>query len=178
MFAGIPINPTPRRRVADTITNRRSCNKPEPAMTKPQKMLNAFSSALWDTDLVASRLILAFGELCWAAMLLWPGNSFDRPTYAYMAEIASEDLWGLVFLLSALVQLNIILAEDMHGRFARYFACWNASLWVYCVWSILASIYPPPAAIAGDCALAAAAVWIWVRPYILAQGYIHAARTA
>ena len=173
-----PQIPTPCRRVTDTMARGVSRNKLETTMTKPQKMLTAFSRALWDTDLIASRMILAFGELCWAVMLLWPGNSFDRPTYAYMAEIASEDLWGLVFLLSALIQLNIILLDDMHGRFARYFACWNASLWVYCVWSILASIYPPPAAVAGDCALAAAAVWVWIRPYILAQGYIHAARTA
>ena len=174
MTTETPILPTPCRRETDIMPAGPSCNKPETKMTKPQKMLRAFSSALWDTDLIASRMTLAFGEFCWAVMLLWPGESFDRPTYHHMATIMNENAWGLLFALSAGTQLTIILMDDMHSRFARYFACWNACLWLYTVWAMLASIYPPPAAIGGEIALATAAVWVWIRPYILAQGYANA----
>ena len=137
-------------------------------------MLKALSSAVWDTDLIGSRLTLAFGELCWAIMLFWPEESFARPTYSHMAIVANEEVWGVIFLVSCVTQLTIVLLEDMHSTFARYFACWNACLWIYTVYSMLASVYPPPAAIGGEIALALSACWIWVRPYILAQGYNHA----
>lgn len=147
-------------------------------MTRPQKMLRALSSALWDTDLISSRMTLALGELAWAVMLLWPGDTFGRPTYSHMAGVMTEEAWGLVFLLSAGTQITIVLLDDLHSRFARYFAAWNAVLWTYTVYSMLASVYPPPAAIGGEIALAMSACWIWVRPYILAQGYRRAYRPA
>lgn len=145
-------------------------------MTHSQKFLRSLSSALWDTDLISSRMTLAAGELCWCVMLLWPGDTFGRPTYSHMATVMSEECWGVLFLLSSVTQMSIILMDDMHTRFARYFAAWNASLWCYTVWSMLASVYPPPAAIGGEIALAVASIWIFVRPYILAQGYRHAYR--
>lgn len=140
-------------------------------MTRPQKMLRALSAALWDSDLVSSRLTLAFGEFCWAIMLFWPGDTFGRPTYSLMAIVFSEEIWGVIFFVSCMTQITIVLLDDMHSTFARYFACWNASLWVYTVYSMLVSVYPPPAAIGGEIALALSACWIWIRPYILAQGY-------
>ena len=48
-------------------------------MTK-QKLLQGLSRALWDSDMVATRVSLAIGEFLWAVMLLWPGETFDRPT--------------------------------------------------------------------------------------------------
>ena len=141
-------------------------------------MLRAFSSALWDSDLISSRLTLAFGEFCWAVMLLWPGNTFDRPTYSHMASTMNEEMWGIIFLLSCITQVTVVLLDDMPSTFSRYFAGWNAALWLYTVYSMLASIYPPPAAIGGEIALAVSACWIWVRPYILAQGYRRAYRTS
>lgn len=146
-------------------------------MTRPQKMLRALSAALWDSDLVSSRLTLAFGEFCWTVMLFWPGDTFNRPTYSHMSIVMNEEIWGVIFLLSCATQITIVLLDDMHSTFARYFACWNASLWVYTVYSMLASVYPPPAAIGGEIALALSACWIWIRPYILAQGYRRVYRT-
>lgn len=140
-------------------------------MTRPQKMLRALSAALWDSDLVGSRLTLAFGEFFWTIMLFWPGDTFGRPTYSHMAIVLSEEIWGIIFFVSCMTQITIVLLDDMHSTFSRYFACWNASLWVYTVYSMLASVYPPPAAIGGEIALALSACWIWIRPYILAQGY-------
>jgi len=138
------------------------------------KLINNLSRALWDSDLIASRLSLAIAEFFWAVMLLFWGNShdlFSRPTYKQMAVIMPAESWGIVLLLSAGVQLTIILNGDMHSAFARYFAAFNACLWVYIgIVSPLLSVYPPPAAMGGEFALAFAAVWIWVRPYILAKG--------
>ena len=135
------------------------------------KYLSSLSRALWDSDLIGTRLSLAIGEFFWAVMLLWAGDTFGRPTYHHMALIANEEIWGLIFLVSAVTQLSIVLMDDMHSKFARYFAAWNASLWAFVVWSMLASVYPPPAAIGGEMALAFAAGWVWLRPYILAEGY-------
>ena len=140
-------------------------------MTRQQKYIRAFSTALWDTDLIASRITLAIAEFFWAVMLLWPGDTFARPTYSHMASIMSENTWGLLFLLSAVTQISIVLIEDMHSRFARYFAAWNAALWCYTVYAMIVSVYPPPAAIGGEIALAITAAWIFTRPYILAKGY-------
>lgn len=140
-------------------------------MTRRQKYLHAFSRALWDTDFLSSRITLAIGEFFWAIMLLWPGDTFDRQTYSHMAAVMPENAWGLLFLASGVTQLSIVLIEDMHSRFARYFAAWNAALWCYTVYAMIASVYPPPAAIGGEIALAITATWIFTRPYILAKGY-------
>jgi len=139
-----------------------------------QRLLQSTSRLLWDSDMVATRFILAYAELLWAIMLIWPGPTFGRPTYTEMATVMREEAWALVFLLSAITQVSIVLMEDFHSRFARYFAAWNAALWVFVVGSMLLSVYPPPAAIAGEIALAFSAFWIWLRPYILAEGLYNA----
>ena len=136
----------------------------------PEKYLRALSRALWDTDLVGVRLTLFIGEMFWAVMLFWPGDTFGRPTYRLMEVTMSEMAWAGVFLLSAITQLTIVLLEDFHSTFARYFAGWNACLWAYCVGSMLLSVYPPPAAIGGEIALMVSAIWVWARPFILALG--------
>lgn len=143
----------------------------------PERYVRAMSKALWDTDLIGVRLLLFLGELLWAVMLLWPGETFNRATYELMASAMSEMAWTVVFLASAVTQITIILREDFSSAFARYFAAWNACLWLFTVASMLLSIYPPPAAIGGEIALALGAVWVWIRPYILAQGIKYALQT-
>lgn len=107
-------------------------------------------------------------------MLFWPGDTFSRPTYSVMANVFNETAWALVFLVSSVTQITIVLQNDFHSRFARYFAGWNAVLWFSVVMGMLLSVYPPPAAIAGEIALAVGALWIWIRPYILVEGYLRA----
>jgi hypothetical protein len=120
--------------------------------------------------MIATRFVLAIAELLWAILLLWPGATFDRPTYTEMATVFSEEAWAIVFLISSITQFSIVLMEDFHSRFAKYFAAWNACLWLFVVSSMLISVHPPPAAISGEIALALGAFWIWARPYILAEG--------
>ena len=134
------------------------------------KLINNLSKALWDSDLVATRIVLALSEMFWAVMLLWSGDTFTRPTYALMSKATNEEVWGVLFLVSSITQMSIVLMDDMYSRFARYFAGWNAALWTYVVTSMLISVQPPPAAIGGEIALALFAIWIWVRPNILAKG--------
>lgn len=133
--------------------------------------MHSMSRLLWDTDLIGTRFLLAVAEALWALMLFWPGDTFGRPTYSVMAAVFSEPAWAMIFLASSATQLTIVLQNDFHSRFARYFAGWNAVLWFSVVVGMLLSVYPPPAAIAGEIALAVGAAWIWVRPYILVEGY-------
>lgn len=137
----------------------------------PEKYVRACSRALWDSDLIASRLTLFIAELLWAVMLFWPGDTFGRPTYDAMAHIASEEVWGAVFAVSAAMQLHIVLSESFHTPLSRAFAGWNAALWVFTIIGMLGSVYPPPAAIGGEIALTVLAVWIFARPYFLALMY-------
>lgn len=140
-----------------------------------KKFWSAMAKAIFDSDLVATRLTLATAEFAWAVMLFWPGDTFERPTYALMGKVMSEEAWSVIFLASAVTQLSIVLLEDYYSRTARYFAAWNAALWGYVVVSMLVSVFPPPAAIGGELALALSAFWIFVRPYILTIGYHRAA---
>lgn len=86
------------------------------------KWISSISRLIWDTDLIATRFLLALAEMLWAIMLLWPGETFSRPTYAHMAAIMVEQAWAVVFAGSAITQVTIILMNDYHSRFARYFA--------------------------------------------------------
>ena len=136
-----------------------------------KKVISALSKTLWDSDLVATRFLLAMSEAIWALLLMWPGDTFGRPTYSHMAMVMPEEAWALVFAASAVTQATILFTEDFHSKFARYFAGWNAVLWGYVVISMLISVYPPPAAISGEIALSIGAIWIWVKPYLLVEGY-------
>lgn len=141
-------------------------------MTKPQKLLNGLSLALWDSDLVATRVLLSIGEFLWAIMLFWPVVTFNRPTYSVMFLVMSEEAWGFVLLLSAITQLTLVMSANYHHWFSRLFAAWNASLWSFLVISVLIS--SPSETIGGEFALALAASWIWLRPYILKDIYTKA----
>ena len=129
------------------------------------------SEALFDSDLIATRVILAIAESLWAIMLWWPGETFGRPTYTIMSLAMPEYLWAVVFTVTASLQIHIVAAAKYRGAFAKGFAAWNAALWGFVVVSMLLSVKPPPAAIAGEIALMLAAVWVFVRPLILAHWY-------
>lgn len=132
----------------------------------PSKLRDSIKRVIWESDLIASRLTLAIGEFCWAAMLLWPGDTFGRPTYSHMAAIMSEEWWSLMFIVSCCMQLYFVLSGKLNTLLAWYFAGWNMILWGYTVWSMMASVYPPPAAIGGEIALTITSFWIWFRPLL------------
>lgn len=131
-----------------------------------KRLLPGMTTALFDSDLIATRLALALAELLWATMLFWPGDTFQRPAYSLMREIAPELTWATVFLITSALQYAIVATYSCRTRLAHWFATWNAFLWVMTVTAMMLSIYPPPAAIGGEIALMVSAVWIWVRPLI------------
>lgn len=118
----------------------------------------------------SARFTLAMAETIWAITLLWPGDTFDRPTYALMSLIAGENAWGLAFLATAFTQWWVLLSGKYHDRFAVCFASWNSMLWWFICISMYMSIYPPPAAISGELALSIAATWVFVRSGITKPG--------
>ena len=111
----------------------------------------------------SARFLLALSESIWCVALLWPGDTFTRPTYNIMGNLMSEPLWALVFFFTALMQWQILLTGRYHAKYAVAFACWNMMLWWFVVISMYLSVYPPPAAISGELALAFGASWVFVR---------------
>ena len=146
-------------------------------MTAKDRAIDSLSDALWDTEMVSARLLLGISEFCWGLLLMWPGSLFARPTYKVMATVMPEQAWALVFLLSSVTQITIIIRKDFHCWLARYFAAWNMVMWVFVVSAAYLSVYPPPAAMSGEVALALASVWIWIRPFLLLEAYERAERT-
>lgn len=140
------------------------------------KLLHSATKALFDSDLVASRLIIATAEWFWFVLLVWPGDTMLRPTYSLMGQVMSEHAWAFVFMLSAIMQTTIVLSQQYHTIFARTFAGFNAGLWTFVVLSMLLSVSPPPAAISGEISLAIASIWIWLRPYIIIEGLARASK--
>ena len=134
--------------------------------SKPN-LIEGCSFALFESDLVATRLSLALAELLWAVMLLWPGDTFIRPTYFMMSLVANELTWAFVFLFSGIYQGYLVAAQKVRTRQAELFAWFNAVVWCCIVGFMLASVYPPPAAIGGEISLAVAAFWIAIRPALL-----------
>lgn len=139
------------------------------------KALDGMSRALFDSDLIASRLALFLAEALWSVMLFWPGDTFGRPTYSEMSKLAPELVWAAAFGISAVLQICIVIYRQCERTWAHLFACWNAMLWCLSVMLMLKGVYPPPAAIGGEVALALSALWIAIRPAILQKGERYAA---
>lgn len=132
-----------------------------------QQFWHCASKAAFDSDLIATRMTLAMTELLWAVMLFWPGDTFARPTYEIMGTLSPELAWACAFLFSGIVQAHIALTGKCGTTWAHAFGVWNAGLWWVTVGAMLLAVYPPPAAIGGEIALALSATWIAIRPAIL-----------
>ena len=133
------------------------------------RIIRGASRALFDSDLIATRLALFLSEAVWAVFLFWPGDTFDRPTYSVMAAVASELMWAAVFAVTAALQIGIVVYDQCRARWAQFFAVWSAFLAWASIWMMLVGVYPPPAAIGPAISLAVSALWIAVRPLIFAR---------
>ena len=118
---------------------------------------------IYGSDLHATRFMLGLAELVWAIALLWPGDTFGRPTYTMMANVAPEECWAVMFLISSFIQFHILFHGSYHSKPATAFALCNALFWIFTVVSMYLSVYPPPGAISGELALAFGAAWVFVR---------------
>lgn len=111
----------------------------------------------------SARFLLAVAETVWFIALIWPGDTFIRPTYAAMSSLGGEMFWAVAFGITAICQWTIFFTRHYYNRYAATFALWNMSLWWFVSVSMYLSVYPPPAAISGELALAFGASWIYVR---------------
>lgn len=134
------------------------------------KLIHPVTHALFESDLITTRIILAIAEMSWCLMLLWPGQTFNASAYTIMGVLMPELCWAVVFGITSALQFLIAIKQCWYEPWARVFATWNASLWILAVGSMAISVYPPPAAIGGEIALALAAVWIWARPLLIERG--------
>ena len=81
-----------------------------------KKAIDGMSRALFDSDLIATRLALFLAEALWAIMLFWPGDTFDRPTYSEMGKLAPELVWATAFGISAVPAKMHALNMDLGAK--------------------------------------------------------------
>jgi len=116
------------------------------------------------SDLHGVRFTLGLAEFIWFISLVMPGDTFDRPTYTLMRHfMPAEEVWAAIFLFSAITQFYILATGKYHERTAVIFSGFNSILWWFVVISMYLSVSPLPAAISGECALAFAASWVYVK---------------
>lgn len=116
------------------------------------------------SDLHATRIILSISEFIWGMSLLLPGDTFSRSkTYSGMAAIFSESTWGIIWLISGVIQTIILYKDDYHSTPAISFAAVNSILWWFVIVSLYANVYPVNSVASADAALAIASTWIWIR---------------
>ena len=135
--------------------------------TKYEKFISQLSKILFDMSLDPLRLVLGIAEFIWALNLLLPLNAFQREEYTVMASLAPDYVWGLVFLLSSILQMTITMTNTSHLVRAKIFYFYNFLLWGFAVFSVFFAINPPPVALSGDLVLVAAAGWSFIRPILV-----------
>lgn len=106
---------------------------------------------------------LSFLSACvWVICLLWPGETMHRPTYHIMAMFGDDLFWMFVFATIAIVQgTRLLLLSSFPVKFTHLINGAVAFVWVFTSISMLASVYPPPAAIAGEIVVTLASVWVF-----------------
>lgn len=116
------------------------------------------------SNTIQTRLFLVIAAALWAAALLLPGDSFARPTFAYMAAVAPEGAWTAAFALYAAVTFIRIFSEWNGHVMALIINVVGASLFSAVAFAVITIPGPSfPAGAAAHCAIALAALWVLVR---------------
>ena len=126
-------------------------------------LLRRYAHLLLNADMQSTRVILAWGAILWSLMLFWPGDTFDRPTYTIMGHIASEEVWATAFGVQGVVMLWSLLYGYRNRITLMIDAVLGCLLWSTSCLCMLASVYPPPAAISAEITSAVASWWFLVR---------------
>ena len=130
-------------------------------------------------DMLATRWVLAWGSILWAVFLWWPGSLFPnaaeiaagegRTTYALMAQIAPEHVWGFAFGLQGVVMLWALIYARRNKVVFYVDAILGALLWTVATFACFAahfhgwSTYQPPAAMSAEVVLTVLSWWHLVR---------------
>ena len=114
-------------------------------------------------QLKVGRLIIANAAIYWFVFLIWPGETLSRETYAGMRFVlAGDNLWAMVYLIigvSQYIRIEIWVGPSLKALWIDTF---TAFIWTFSVISMLCSIYPLPAAIAGEASVMMMALWLWI----------------
>jgi hypothetical protein len=130
-----------------------------------KRLFSHLTDLLLRGDLALARATVAFASLLWAAILLFGGPQFDRPSYVYLAQIASQQTWGAMFGIVGLVQMIRVIFKTpvTSGVYACFAAALIAWLWCAVAAALALSIQPPPGMVAGNVAVAALSALIFIR---------------
>ena len=137
------------------------------------KFANRYLRLAFYSDTHCMRFFLFLSELIWAIVLLLPASqgSLARPTYRIMHHLCQhEEIWGMVWLFSAITQFYILTTGHYHDRASVMFSCFNALLWWFVVISMYMSIAPTPPGISAELSTAVMASFIWIRSGWVAVG--------
>jgi hypothetical protein len=114
-----------------------------------------------------TRFMLALAATCWAILLAWPGDTFQRPVYFYMSRLAPEWAWMVLWGIHAAGMWWRCLAESSSPKAALAVNVLGVFLFAGSAAMIFLTLtYPLPAAIATDIVLAMAAIWVLIRTHV------------
>lgn len=118
-----------------------------------------------------TRFLLFIAASLWSVALMLPGDSFARPTFAYMAAIAPEPWWTVAFGFYAVVTFLRIFS-DWNGHItALVINAFGAAL--FCAVAFAVVTLPGtnfPAGAAAHCSIALASIWVLVRTHVNSPG--------
>lgn len=133
-----------------------------------------------------TRLGLIMGSFLWALFLLLPVHLFPtagqlaegkgRTTYALMARVAPENIWGTLFLLTAIIAAYALFSGVRNRATLLLDGVLGCILWTgstaacfAAYWPMHVSFmeaiasYPPPAAMSGELVMAFYSWWHMIR---------------
>jgi hypothetical protein len=130
-------------------------------MKLPQNILQIILRPTID-QMQFGRFIVANSAVYWFVFLVWPGMTMDRPTYTGMRLIGDDYTWSAIFLLTAILQYLRLEIWIRTTKKALVIDTITAFVWTFTTTSMTLSVYPPPAAIAGEISIAFVAIWLWI----------------
>lgn len=114
-----------------------------------------------------TRFHLFIAASLWALALSLPGDSFARPTFAYMAAIAPEAWWTAAFAIYAVVTFIRIFTDWNGHATALIINAVGATLFCAVAFAVITLPGPNfPAGSAAHCALALASIWVLIRTHV------------
>lgn len=117
----------------------------------------------WTIDLSALRFTTAIGSMLWSLMLFWPGNTFIRPTYDIMGSMMTEFQWAASFFLHSCLLFSSLVSGERNKYLEFFETSLGCFLWTGSCIAMLNSVYPPPAAISAEIAVAFSSWWALCR---------------
>ena len=115
------------------------------------------------SDVEPLRFFIALSSLLWGFLLFWPGETFDRQTYALMGQMAPETAWAIAHLVHGVTAVGSIFS-GAKGRLVWVLdPILGCLLWTTSAVAMMASVFPVPAAIAPHIVGAAVSWWLLVR---------------